>query len=95
MAISFTEDRLEVPSYVVTRAIEGATILFNTETARYFTLDEIGSRTWTLLTSSPTVQSAYDALLAEFAVEPDQLRHDLEALVESLRTQGLLEIRRA
>jgi hypothetical protein len=87
-------DRLVVSDAVVTRAVKSDTVLLNTATGRYFTLDEIGSRAWTLLTTLPSVQAAREALLVEYAVEPDQLARDLEALIEILVARGLVEVRR-
>jgi hypothetical protein len=81
-----------VPERVVTRAVKGATVLLNTETGRYFTLDAIGSRSWTLLTSCPSIGEARDRLMAEFAADPDVLARDLEALVAHLTERGLVEI---
>ena len=66
---------------VVTRAIDGATVLFNVDTGRSFMLDDVGTRAWTVLTAASSVQEAYDTLLAEYRVEPEDLRRDLEALV--------------
>ncbi len=87
-------DRLVVPDHVVTRDVKGDTVLLNTETGRYFTLDEIGSRAWTLLTTSSSILAARDALLAEYAAEPVDLDRDLSALVDHLMARGLVEVRR-
>jgi hypothetical protein len=95
MSLSFDTDRLVVPPGVVTRAVEGRTVLLHTATGRYFTLDPIGTRAWALLTSSPSIVSARDTLLAEYDVDPGQLDRDLEELVERLEAEGLVEVRRA
>jgi hypothetical protein len=93
MALSFA-DRLIVPDRVVARSVKGSTVLLNTETGRYFTLDEVGSRSWDVLTSSPSIASARDRLLAEYAADADALAHDLEVLVTRLAERGLVEIAR-
>jgi hypothetical protein len=85
-------DRVVVPERVVTRAVKGSTVLLNTETGRYFTLDAVGSRSWTLLISCASIGEARDRLLAEFAADADVLGRDLEALVANLAERGLLEI---
>jgi hypothetical protein len=87
-------DRLIPSDCVVTRVVNGSTVLLNTETGRYFTLDEIGGRAWTILTSSPSIQEARDRLLSEYVVEPAELMRDLEALIASLQDQGLVEVGR-
>ena len=76
----------------MTRTVEGTTVLLNIETGRSFALDEVGTRVWTLLTSSPSAQGAYEALLAEYQVDPEELRRDVESLIESLGARDLVEI---
>ena len=85
-------DRLIPAESVVTRNVNGSTVLLNTDTGRYFTLDEIGGRAWAVLTSSSSIQEARDRLLSEYAVEPAELMRDLEVLIASLRDQGLVEV---
>ena len=89
-----TSDRLIASECVVTRIVNGSTVLLNTDTGRYFTLDEIGGRAWTLLTSASSIQEARDQLLSEYAVVPAELMRDLERLIASLRDQGLVEVGR-
>ncbi len=78
----------------MTRSVDDRLVLLNSESGRYFTLDAIGRRVWLSLTSEPSIQSAYDRLQAEFAVEPEHLRTDLIQLIERLQAQGLIEVHR-
>ena len=93
--LSFAHDRLVVSDRVVARAVSGATVLLHLDNGRSFMLDDVGARAWSALTSSASIQDAYESLLAEYQVEPDQLRIDLAALIVDLAAHGLLEIRRA
>jgi hypothetical protein len=43
-----------------------------------------------ILTSSSSVQAAYEALAQEYRVEPDQLRADLDQFVGNLIENGLV-----
>ena len=92
--LSFANDRLVVSDRVVARAVSGATVLLNLDTGRSFMLDDVGARAWSVLMSSASIQDAYESLLTEYEVAPDQLRTDLTALIADLEAQGLLEIRR-
>lgn len=92
--LSFAHDRLVVSDRVVARAVSGATVLLNLDTGRSFMLDDVGARAWSVLMSSASIQDAFESLLTEYQVEPDQLRTDLAALIADLEAQGLLEIRR-
>ena len=87
-------DRLTASDCVVTRVVNGSTVLLNTDTGRYFTLDEVGGRAWTVLTSSPSIHEARDRLLDEYAADPAELMRDLETLIASLTEQGLVEVGR-
>lgn len=92
--LSFAHDRLVASDRVVARPVSGATVLLNLDTGRSFMLDDVGARTWSVLMASASIQEAFDSLLTEYEVEPDQLRTDLTTLIADLEAQGLLEIRR-
>jgi hypothetical protein len=47
---------------------------------------------WTLLTTSDSIQSAYESLLDEFDVGADRLRQDIGDLIEKLIANGLVEV---
>jgi hypothetical protein len=85
-------DSLRPPEQVIYREIAGEAVLLNLDTEAYHGLDEVGVRMWSLLTSSDSVQEAYDALLAEYEVEPETLRADLATFIDSLVERKLLEV---
>jgi hypothetical protein len=91
MTISFSQ-RVIAPEDVLVRELEGQSVLLNLETEQYFSLDEVGTRMWALLTESGSIQAAYDSLLAEYDVTPDLLRSDLTTLIERLQEKGLLTL---
>ena len=91
MAISF-ESRVRIPQDVMVSQLDGESVLLKLQSECYFGLDEIGTRIWDLLLSSDSIQSAYEAILAEYDVDPDQFRADLTELLDSLVQQGLIEI---
>lgn len=92
MSISF-EKRIAVPSHVLVRQVEGELVLLNLEKERYFGLDAVGTRMWTLLTSTDSVQAAYESLLEEYDVAAEQLHQNLQTLISELQTNGLIEVR--
>jgi len=91
MAVS-SASRVSVPPGVLVSKAGEESVLLNLDSERYFGLDPVGTRMWEVLGTNGTVESAYDALLAEFDVEPEQLRRDLYELIEKLREHGLLEV---
>ena len=60
------------------------------KTELYLGLDAVSARTWQVLTSGGSLQQAYDTLLAEFEVQPERLRADLEEFVQELMRLGLV-----
>jgi len=69
---------------VLANTIDGETVFLNLKSECYFGLDEVGTRMWQVLTSSGSVQAAYESLLEEYEVEEDRLRRDLDDLIEQL-----------
>jgi len=90
-AIPFTA-RAKVPDGVLFRELGGESVILSLDSETYFGLDEVGTRTWELLSAQPTIEAAFETLCAEFDVGPEQLRRDLEELLDQLVTHKLIEI---
>ncbi len=84
--------RVAVPRHVLVRALDKESVLLNLETERYFGLDEVGTRMWQLLTTSPSIDEAYRQLLAEYDVGADELRDNLLELLDRLLANGLVNV---
>ena len=91
MSISFS-DRVKVPDDVLISKLQDESVLLNLESERYFGLDDVGTRILSVLTTSDSIEAAYNTLVQEYDVDSQVLRQDLLALVESLADQGLIEI---
>ena len=89
MTISFS-DRVTVPDDVLISHIQEESVILNLDSERYYGLDDVGTRFLSVLTTSDSIESAYDRLRREYDVDPQVLRNDLLALVENLVDQGLL-----
>jgi Coenzyme PQQ synthesis protein D (PqqD) len=77
---------------VLLRELSGEAVLLNLDSEMYFGLDEIGYRMWGVLTTSDSIGAAYEQLLSEYEVEPEQLWESLEALIGECTEQGLLQL---
>jgi hypothetical protein len=89
--ISYTA-RIRVPEHVLMQELDGEAVLLNLKSEMYFGLDVVGMRMWQLLTTSPTIQDAYDLLLNEYEVPPRKLQQDLDDLLDKLVEQGLVQV---
>jgi hypothetical protein len=91
MSISFGM-RVSIPPDVMVQEVVGEAVLLNLKSERYFGLDDIGTCMWRSLTTAPCIQATYEQLLSEYDVDADQLRRDLNDLVENLVAHGLVEV---
>ena len=89
MTISFS-DRVTVPDDVLISNLQDESVILNLDSERYYGLDDVGTRFVSVLTTSDTIETAYERLRNEYDVDPQDLRNDLLALIESLLDQGLL-----
>jgi hypothetical protein len=94
MSLSLEKLRLVAPDNVITRAVDGTLVILDIDTGRSFTLDAVGARVWTLLTSTASAQETYEVLLTEFRADPEQLRADVELMIQQLTADALLTIER-
>ena len=92
MPLAFDRIRFLVPDSVISRPVDDITVVVDVATGRSFTLDEVGTRVWELLTTMPSAQAAYETLLQEFDADPVQMRDDVERLIDALTSNELLRI---
>jgi hypothetical protein len=91
MTVSLS-DRVRVPQAVLVSGLQQESVLLNLDSERYFGLDDVGTRMFSVLSSSDSVEAAFQVLLEEYEVEPDALKADLLSLADNLIEQGLLEV---
>jgi hypothetical protein len=89
MTVSFS-DRVTVPDDVLISHLQEESVILNLDSERYYGLDDVGTRVLSVLTTSDSIETAYERLRQEYNVDPQVLRADLLALIENLIDQGLL-----
>jgi hypothetical protein len=90
MAVSFSQ-RVRVAPDVLFRFVGEEGVLVNLNTELSLTLNPVGTRMWSVLSSASSIQAAYDELLQEYEIEPAQLRADLEEFIDQLLGQKLID----
>ena len=75
----------------VSTTAEGEAVILHMDSGTYYGLDRVGTRVWDLLAEPRTLAELRDAVVAQFAVEPDRAEGDLRRLLDDLRGQGLVE----
>ena len=84
--------RVTVPTTVLIRELDGEAVILNLDTGIYFGLDDTGTRMWGVLSSSESIQEAFDQLLEEYEVEPEILTSELNRFLKELLDNQLTEI---
>jgi hypothetical protein len=91
MQISFS-DRVRVPDDVLLSRLQEESVILNLDSERYFGLDDVGTRFLSVLTTSDSIDEAYQSLADEYDVDREMLRQDLEALIQNLLQKGIIEV---
>ena len=91
MAISFS-DRVQIPDDVLISNLQDESVILNLDSERYFGLDDVGTRILSVLTTSESIEAAYQKLLREYAVDSEMLRADLLSLIENLVEKGVVQV---
>ena len=91
MSISFS-DRVKIPDDVLISKLQEESVILNLDSERYYGLDDVGTRILTVLTTSESIEAAYETLRKEYDVDAHVLRQDLTELIENLSKQGLIKI---
>src|SRR5690348_4964282 len=68
-------------SQQVSADLEGEAVILDLERGRYYGLNEVGARVWSLVQEPRSVSEIRDCLLGEYAVDASQCEADLFALL--------------
>jgi hypothetical protein len=89
--VSF-QQRVTIAPDVLVRVIGDEAVLLNLRSELYLGLDPVGTRMWTVLQESPSIEAGYEVLRGEYDVAPDVLRQDLETFLAELLGQSLITL---
>jgi hypothetical protein len=88
--VQVIQRKLIASTAVVAAELDQEAVLLNVETGLYFGLDAVGAEVWKLLEQGATEHEIMEHLLAEFDVEPSQLRADMREFLDQLLSHGLI-----
>jgi hypothetical protein len=66
--------------------------ILNLKNSVYYGMNPVGARVWDLLKQPKRVSELRDVLLLEYEVDEDRCRNDLLALLETMRSEGLIVV---
>jgi hypothetical protein len=77
---------------VVSRELEGETVILDLKTGTYFGLNPIGTRIWALIQEYRSLRRVYEEMQKEYEVSSKTLETDLLELVDQLSAKGLVSL---
>ena len=77
---------------VIFRRLGEDIVLFHLGSDRFYELNGTAARFWELLNAGQDDAQIRERMLAEFAVDPEQLAGEAEALLDCLRQEGLISV---
>ncbi|HSC32625.1 MAG TPA: PqqD family protein [Gemmatimonadaceae bacterium] len=83
--------RYRIVSDALSASLSDGAVLLNLYTKRYFSLNETGSRIWSLLQLQPTEEEIVQALVREYDVEAPEATRAVHQLLEDLVAERLVE----
>ena len=82
--------RLRPSADVIFRELDGEAVLLDLGSGRYYGLNGVATRVWTLVAGGTPVEGVLEALALEFDAEAPRIATDVEALLADLIDRGLL-----
>jgi hypothetical protein len=75
---------------VASRVVAGEALIVDLRSGHYFGLDPVGTRIWELIADRGTFGGILEGVTAEFDVDPERARADLERLLGEMEEKGLV-----
>jgi hypothetical protein len=76
----------------ISTELDGETVILNTQTNAYSSLNEVGTVVWKLLGNEVTIADLGERISAEFDVGLEKCTEDLVPLLKELVLQKLIEV---
>ena len=82
-----------VSSQQVSCPLGDESAILNMKNSVYYGMNPVGTAVWNMLREPKTVAEIRDAIVNEYEVDEERCERDLFALLEQLRSEGLIEVR--
>ena len=75
---------------IITREIQGETVLLNQENGDYFSLNGIGTEVYNCICEGMEIEEIVNFLLNKYDVEHDILKNDVASLINKMQEKNIL-----
>jgi hypothetical protein len=86
------DTKYTIPSTVMLQLVDDETLLFDSATELFFTLNDVGTIMWEIMSENSTLGAVYDELTEAYDVPGEQLEADIINFATALSEQGLLVV---
>ena len=83
--------KLSIPEGVIFETVDDQVVLLSLAGGNYYKLNGSGTRIWTLIQELGDLEKVEQAMVSEYNADATEIRRDVAALVEDLKTHGLVE----
>lgn len=84
--------RVRLSEDVQSTVVEGSTVILDARNGTYLGTNDVGARIFELLRQDDDPERIIAAILDEYAVSEDQVRRDVQKLLDQLAARGLVTI---
>jgi hypothetical protein len=86
------KSEITLPHSVFVQEIDDETIILDSVSQEYFSLNEIGKVIWNLLSQSIKLEDIKIQMLEMYEVEEFQLENDILNFIKALKEKGLIKV---
>ncbi|WP_293984005.1 lasso peptide biosynthesis PqqD family chaperone [uncultured Clostridium sp.] len=72
--------------------LDGEKVMMNLDKGKYFSLNEVGSRIWTIISTSMSIKGITDILIKEYDVDYETCKVEVIKFIKKLYEDDLIEI---
>ncbi|PLY04742.1 MAG: hypothetical protein C0625_15850 [Arcobacter sp.] len=86
------DSKVIIPDTLFLQKVDEETILLDTVSQEYFSLNEVGSVIWEILSDKKELTLVKDEILARYEIDESQVENDILKFVEALAEKKLITI---
>lgn len=84
------DTKITIPDTLFLQTVDDETILLDTETQEYFSLNESGTMIWNILEEKKNLKEVQETILDMYEIDENQVESDILKFVEALKEKKLI-----
>lgn len=84
--------KIEIPDTLLLQKVDDETILLDSNTQEYFSLNEIGTLIWELVSEKSNLEEVKKEISTIYEVDEKQVETDILSFLKEVENKGLIKI---